>query len=223
MTWASSPTEKAPSVVLGRHPYGPPMPVPTDEVAACRAAHRRLTATVLALPPQALAAPSLLPDWSVAHLLTHLARNADSVVRRLLGAQEGRLVEQYDGGAAGRAREIEEGARRDPAAVVRDVVSTNDAVDRVFAECPEPTWDAPVLLVEGGQRLAGHLAASRWREVEVHHVDLGLAYTHRDWEDAFVQRFLPGVLTALPDRTDPAELLAWSLGRTGPPALSAWG
>lgn len=208
---------------FGRRAYGLTVPVPAEEIEACAAAQRRLTATVLALPAEAFAAPCLLPDWSVAHLLTHVARNADSVVRRLEGAREGRLVEQYDGGAPGRAREIAEGARRDPDAVRSDVVRTSEAVDRAFADCPASAWEAPVLLVGGGQRLAAHLAASRWREVEVHHVDLGIGYSHRDWDDAFVSRFLPEVLTSLPERTDAAGLLAWGLGRAEPPRLPSWG
>ncbi len=42
--------------------------------------------------------PSLLPEWSDGHVLTHLARNADSVVRRMEGAARGELVDQYPGG-----------------------------------------------------------------------------------------------------------------------------
>ena len=34
-----------------------------------------------------------LPDWSVRHVLTHRARNADSIVQRLAGAERGERVE----------------------------------------------------------------------------------------------------------------------------------
>jgi maleylpyruvate isomerase len=27
---------------------------------------------------------------------------------------------------------------------------------------------------------------ARWREVEIHHTDMGVGYTHHDWDDAFV-------------------------------------
>jgi maleylpyruvate isomerase len=33
--------------------------------------------------------PSRLPDWTVGHVLTHLARNADSMVRVLAAAERG--------------------------------------------------------------------------------------------------------------------------------------
>jgi maleylpyruvate isomerase len=187
--------------------------VPSQEIAACRAAHLRLFASVEGLPPSALTAPSRLPGWSVAHLLTHVARNADSVVRRLEGAREGRLIEQYVGGAAARSSEVHAGAARDPQVVLRDVVDASEAVDREFASCPDDVSEAPVLLGTGEQRPAAHLAVSGWREVEVHHVDLGGPYGHRDWDDAFVCRFLPDVLQSLSSLTDAAGLLAWGLPR----------
>ena len=43
--------------------------------------------------------PSLLPGWSVGHVLTHIAApDADSVVWRLEGAARGELRDQYPGG-----------------------------------------------------------------------------------------------------------------------------
>lgn len=195
------------------------MPVPVQEIASCRAAHLRLFATVDAVPDAALATESRLPGWSVAHVLTHLARNADSMVRRLEGARQGGLVQQYDGGREGRTRDIDGGAMRDPRAVKRDVVAASLAVELAFANCPEDVWDAPILL--GEERPATHLPASRWREVEIHHVDLGLSYAPEDWGDDFVGR-LPGVLESLSSRTDPASLLAWGLGRAAAPSLLPW-
>lgn len=199
------------------------MSVPSQDIEGCRAAHVRLSATVHDLSAAALAAPSRLPGWSVAHVLTHLARNADSVIRRLEGARQGRSIEQYAGGKAGRAEEIASGVARTPETIKRDVVRTSEAVDQAFANCPADLWDAPILLGSGEERPASHLAASRWREVEVHHVDLGLSYGRSDWDDAFVARFLPNVLQSLTSRTDAAALLAWGLGRGDAPLLSAWG
>lgn len=199
------------------------MPVPSHEKDACRASHRRLLATITSLPAEVIAAESLLPTWSIAHVLTHLARNADSVVRRLNGAREFRLVEQYDGGQVGRAREVAAGAMRDPEIIKQDVIDSCAAVDRAFTDCPDDVWDRPILLGTGEQRPATRLVTGRWREVEVHHVDLGLAYTHEDWDDAFVTQFLPQVVDSLPSRTAKAELLAWALGRADAPVLAPWG
>ncbi len=199
------------------------MPVPSQEIEACKAAHRRLLATITSLPPEVLAAESRLPAWSVAHVLTHLARNADSVVRRLDGAREFRLVEQYERGKVGRAREVDVGVMRDPDVIKQDVIDSSAAVDRAFSDCPDDVWDRPIRLCTGEQRPATRLVTGRWREVEVHHVDLGLTYTHEDWDDAFVDRFLSQVLESLPSRTAKTELLAWALGRADAPDLAPWG
>ncbi|MET0910545.1 MAG: maleylpyruvate isomerase N-terminal domain-containing protein, partial [Ilumatobacteraceae bacterium] len=42
--------------------------------------------------------PSLLPGWTRGHVLTHIARNADSFVRLLEAAGRGEVVTQYAGG-----------------------------------------------------------------------------------------------------------------------------
>ena len=59
------------------------------------------------------ALPSLLPEWTRGHVLTHIARNADSFVRVLEAARRGEVVTQYEGGVASRNADIEAGASRD--------------------------------------------------------------------------------------------------------------
>ena len=56
------------------------------------------------------ALPSLLPGWTRGHVLTHIARNADSFVRVLEAARRGEVVTQYEGGVDGRNADIEAGA-----------------------------------------------------------------------------------------------------------------
>ena len=56
----------------------------------------------------------------------------------------------------------------------------------------------------------------RWREVELHHVDLGLGYTPADWPEAYVERELAISLALLPERLDGSgqrQMLAWLVGR----------
>lgn len=66
-------------------------------VAGCTAAHRRLEATVASVDDATARRPSLLPGWTVGHVLTHVARNAESHVRMLEAALAGQAVEQYPG------------------------------------------------------------------------------------------------------------------------------
>jgi len=198
--------------------------VPADEIEGVRAAHARLHETVAGLDDATARQPSRLPGWSVGHVLTHLARNADSVVRRLAEAVDGRLIEQYAGGDAGRAAAIEAGAGRPAEALVADLTSADDAVERLFATLPAQAWELPVLRSDpaAGTVPAARLVYSRWREVEVHHVDLGLGYEPDRWPYGLIERMLPDLLAGLPDRAGPAALAAWALGRAPAPRLAPW-
>ncbi|WP_081788664.1 maleylpyruvate isomerase N-terminal domain-containing protein [Candidatus Blastococcus massiliensis] len=199
------------------------MPVPLDEITACRQSHARLHQTLAGLTDAAASAPSLLPEWTVAHVVAHLALNGDSVVRRLEGAASGRVIEQYEGGAAARDAAIQAGAEADASHLVADLYRADAAVEAVFATLPESAWDRPVLAGGGREVPAAHLAFARWREVETHHVDLGLGYGAAQWPQPLVDRWLPALLEGLSHRADQRTLMAWALGRGSAPALSPWG
>jgi len=64
---------------------------------------------------------------------------------------------------------------------------------------------------------------SRWREVAVHHVDLGLGYEPHDWPEDLVRHWLPGAKERFLATADQRELLAWLVGRASPPMLAPWG
>ena len=98
-----------------------PPEAPLDALDAVRASEARLLALVATFDDDVVGAPSLLPGWTVGHVLTHLARNADSHVRRTRAAIDGVMVDQYPGGMAERAADIEAGAGRTAVAVRADV------------------------------------------------------------------------------------------------------
>lgn len=166
--------------------------------------------------------PSLLAGWSIGHLLTHLARNADSVVRRLDAAARGALVDQYPGGSAGRVAEIDAGAARDVRDLIDDVISSSDAVDAAFAAFDDDLWDRPSRNGSGFVHPVSVLPFRRWREVEVHLVDLGRGYTVADWPIGLVEMWLPDALGQAADRTDKNQLLGWLLRRADPPGLDPY-
>jgi maleylpyruvate isomerase len=135
-------------------------------------------------------APSLLPGWSRGHVLAHLSRNADGIARTMAGALRGERVERYPDGRAGRDADIEAGAGRPMAAQLLDLQESADRLDRVLAAIAEADgWSLPC-----DDRTAGEYILGRWREVEIHRVDLGGAYSARDWPPAFIQYLLPTVL-----------------------------
>ena len=80
----------------------------------------------------------------------------------------------------------------------------------------------PVVAPIRGEHPVADLPFRRWREVEVHLVDLGLGLTPDDWPIEFADRALPRLLAGIPDRTDPRTLAAWILGRGPAPDLGRW-
>jgi maleylpyruvate isomerase len=189
-------------------------------VKGCVAAQAALLHSVSGLDDETARGPSLLPGWSVGHVLTHLARNADSVVWRLEGAALGEVRDQYPGGLAQRSDDIEAGSGRPAAELVADVAQTSAAVDRVMSELPTAAWDAPSRTSRGVVESSRDAVLSRWREVVVHHGDLGLGDVPLPPE--LVAAWLPRELLRLGERTEPAALLAWVIGRGPAPELAPW-
>jgi maleylpyruvate isomerase len=193
---------------------------PLDWIHGCLSAQAALQADLEGLDDESARAPTLLPGWSVAHLLTHLARNGDSVVWRLEGAALSELRDQYPGGLEQRRTDIESGAARPAAELVADVVASSAGVARVMAEMPEAAWDAPSRTSRGVVEPSRDVVFSRWREVVVHHGDLGFGPV--PLPEGLVNEWLARELPGLANRTDPSALLAWVIGRGEAPELAPW-
>jgi maleylpyruvate isomerase len=175
--------------------------------------------------------PSLLPGWTVAHVLVHVARNADSHRRRSDAAARGTVVDQYPGGFEGRAAEIERGVRRTRAQILDDVVSSADGMEAAWRRVPDGAWDVISRDVSGRERPLRSLPARRWQELEVHVVDLDAGVTNRDWPTDFVEVWLPalrataetrlphGAASPTPGTLDDRDELAWLYGRLHRPDL----
>lgn len=190
------------------------------------AAHRLLEAELEGLTDDVVHSASALPNWTVAHVLTHIARNAESFVRLLGGVVADVKVSQYEGGREQRNGDIEVGAGRDAGAIVDDVLATNAALETALASIDASWWQRDVEFMVGLGR-AADVPWRRWREVAVHHVDLGLRYQWSDWPDAYLRSELrrmtmlwasrkPMGLTSLPAEAmavGEAQRLAWLLGR----------
>jgi maleylpyruvate isomerase len=193
---------------------------PTEWIAGCIAAHTALLDDLERLTEAQARQPSQLPDWTVGHVLTHLARNADSVVHRLEGAARGELRDQYPGGLEQRAADIATGATRSAAELVDDVARSAAAVELAMSTLPAAAWDAPSRTARGIVEPSRDAVFSRWREVAVHHGDLGLRAV--PLPPALVEEWLARELPNLGARTNPAELLGWIIGRGPAPVLAAW-
>ena len=154
-------------------------------VAGCASAHQRLLETLDALDDATVTQPSLLPGWTVGHVTTHLARQADSVIRVLEAAARGEPAERYPGGREQRAAEIDAGAARPAAEQAEDVRRTIWRLESAWARVPAEGWALTGTLLDQPEAVSD-LPFRRWREVEVHHADLGLTFTWRDWSEEYV-------------------------------------
>lgn len=199
------------------------MDVPHDEIEGCRRAHIRLGEVVRGLRDGDVARPSALPGWTVGHVLVHLTQNAQAMSRRIDAATRSEMVDQYPGGPAMRASAIERAAHGPPDEIRRAVVASAEHLDGVFAGLDERVWSRSVRTVAGTEHPVSLLPYRRWREVEVHLVDLGCGVTPQDWPDALVDRSLGRLVANLCDRADRRALMAWLLGRGPAPDLDPWG
>jgi len=206
------------------------------DVRGATLAHEELLVGLSGLTDAAVRRPSLLPGWTVAHTLTHIARNADSHVLMLQGAQRGAVAAQYPGGLEQRNADIEAGVDRSAEQLVADVGESNARLQATWLAMTEDGWN--------GQGSAGFgpvavndLPFRRWRETVVHHADLGLGYSWRDWPADYVRielgrlimlwasrkpmglTTLPATAVALSDH----ERAAWLLGRAAVDGLDAAG
>jgi len=198
----------------------------TDAVRACAESHRALIAGLAGLTEAQARQPSLLPGWSVGHVLTHIARNADGFSRMIEGAQRGEVLAMYEHGVEGRRADIEAGAGRPAADLVADVDAASTRLDGLFAKADESTWAGSGLTIAGETPIS-ELPERRRGEVEIHRVDLGLGYTFDDWPADYRRAQLakrtaqwasrkPMGFTDLPAAAlalHPTERLAWLLGR----------
>ena len=187
-------------------------------------AQQRFSTAIASLGQSDLARPTGLPGWTVAHVLAHVARNADSHVRRTQAAIRGVMVEQYDGGYEGRERDIVASAARPLAEVVHDVFDSGAALNTAWLNVPPEAWGRQTRDVGGRERPLSALPGRRWQELEVHLVDLEVGVTHADWSDDFVAVWLPRLRASLSERLgsgqppgpgvlDEREELAWLYGR----------
>jgi len=180
------------------------------------AAHERLLATASSVDDVVARQPSRLPGWTVGHVLTHIARNADGHTRRLEGALRGEDIPRYAGGMDERNAGIEAGALRPAADLATDLADSAHRLEAVWARSIEAGWPNGHFFGHDKYPITG-IPIRRLREVEMHHVDLGLGYTPTDWPDLYVDWELTQALSRLPQRIqDPTagrHLLAALTGR----------
>jgi maleylpyruvate isomerase len=200
--------------------------------------------TLDALDDDELAGASLLDGWSRAHVVGHLARNADALLNLLAWARTGVESPMYPSPEA-RESGIRDSAAR-PAAELRLELATSVArLDAAIAAMTEPQWQGGVRTAQGRAVTGAEVPWMRTREVWVHAVDLAAAASFADLPtdvgaalltDAFgfavTRPDCPPVTVRATDadfglatgeggplvEASLVQLLPWALGRPGAPA-----
>jgi maleylpyruvate isomerase len=225
------------------------LPAVTDSLAWAADGAAHLRGLMTRLGDDAFRAPSLLPGWSRAHVLTHLARNADAMINLLTWARTGVVTPAYPSAEA-RAADIEKGSVRTPTEIRDDVVASSDRLAGVVRALPEAAWAALVTNAQGRVIRASAVPWLRAREIWIHAVDLDAGASFADMPGPMVDTLLTEASEAMGrkpgcpvlrlvdgdhswrvgDAPDPVlvtgtapELVAWLLGRSKGKPLRADG
>ena len=110
-------------------------------------ATQRLLSSARVLAEPDLRAPSLLPGWTRAHVLAHLARNADAMRNVLVGAGAGEERPAYDSQDA-RDDDIERGASQTAKELIADLADSAMAFRYVARRLPDQAWEFPVQMLD---------------------------------------------------------------------------
>ena len=147
-------------------------------------ATQRLLDTARVITEPDLRAPSLLPGWTRAHVLAHLARGADAMRNLLVGVRSGQDRPAYVSAEA-RQADIAYGAGMQVKELMADLADSAMALRTVVRQLPDEGWRVTVRILDSASFPAAQLLTRRLVEVELHHCDLGAGYGPADWPAAF--------------------------------------
>ncbi|MDP3889972.1 maleylpyruvate isomerase family mycothiol-dependent enzyme [Nocardioides sp.] len=167
-----------------------------DDLQHC---DERLLRTVDTLSDDDLRADSLLPGWSRAHVLAHIALNGEGLAGVLEGLAADRDEPMYRSDEA-RDADIEALSASPGPALRERLDSAATRFREAAASAPDHGWERVVLRTPGRRAFPAHTVVERrHREVEIHHADLDAGYSPDDWPADFLERTFREVLQ---DRRD---------------------
>ena len=150
--------------------------VPRDWLDGCVAGHRRLESLLAStLTDEVAAAPCRLDGWTVGHLVTHLARNADAHRWVVESAGRGDVVPMYPGGPQSRTAAIDDGAARPADQLMSDLLTSQRRLEQAWVAASHEVWAEGLGVRNAGRTTVSDFVFLRWREAEVHAADLGLS------------------------------------------------
>jgi maleylpyruvate isomerase len=200
---------------------------PTAEVHAVsgmlEGSSARLVRTVDGFHHDDWSVPTLLPEWSRAHLVAHLALNAGGLARALRGLVADPEVDAprsiYDSDAR-RDQDIVDLATEAPSDIRARLLGGVTILVEAINAVPTDRWETRVERTPGGRTMrASALPGMRLRELEIHHVDLDAGYTRAQWPLEFSEHLLDAMTRRVrPERpfaVSPSDSArTWTLGDT---------
>lgn len=133
---------------------------------------KHLVAVVESLSDSDFRTDSRLPGWSKAHVVGHVARNAEALTRLATWARTGVETPMY-ANRSQRAAEIEESATLPPPELRTSLVDTAERLDRELGRLDAGGWSAQVRSALGRTIPATEVPWMRIREVWLHATDIG--------------------------------------------------
>lgn len=209
----------------------------TDTLAWAGDGAANLRGLMTRMGEDAFAAPSGLAGWTRAHVLTHVARNADAMINLLTWARTGVRTPAYASDEQ-RDADIEAGAGRPSDEIRADVIASSDRLAEVVVAMPERAWTAWVTNRQGTRIPATDIPWLRAREMWIHAVDLDVGASFQDIPGPMLAELISDVVGTLGARPGCPTLrlvatdqrLTWVMGEgtdadevRGPAAgLAAW-
>lgn len=199
----------------------------TLDLSSLEASATAVIRTVDALGDEELAAPSLLPGWSRAHVVAHLALNGEALSGVLDAVRRGEEVAMYASDER-RDADIEELAGAEQADLLDRLLAATTRFHVAVEEMDEDAWLGEFVRTPGAAAApVSRIPLMRRRELEIHHADLGAIYARTDWPTDFVAELLES--EAAHDEAGPLTLVAvdldhtWHVGSPGGPIVTGTG
>lgn len=183
-------------------------------------AGQRLVRTVDGMTEDDWRADSLLPWWTRAHVVAHLALNGEALTGVLRGVVEGEPVPMYESDER-RDADIEELAAAHAEQLRERLLAAVGDFPEAVKSVPDDAWKGRFDRTPGGRSLPlDAIPLMRVREIEIHHVDLGTGYSVSEWPREFAETVVDGMVKRLDP--DPGFVVApddasrtWTAGTVG--------
>lgn len=171
------------------------------------------------MPDQEFAAPSLLPLWTKAEVVAHVAFNADAIGNLVTWATTGVETPMYATLTA-RAAQMAASLLYSVDELRELVKSSHAHLALKFATLNESSWNSQVTTAQGRVVPATELPWMRTREVWVHSIDLDCGVGFRSFPDGLVDALLNNMAAHRGDRENHPSLLlvpndrsqTWNIG-----------